>query len=290
MQSATDPAGISLVCCGLIGSLVADDGLIERSFAEAIATQGVVSGTSAFARRMSQVHQARGRAALDVLRVLFPDNEPRVQAAELAFSRALPQALGRSEIKPIPGAVDALGEIRASGRRICVLTTFPRRVLDLVLEAADLIAHVDLAISIQDAPRGFPAPDLVLTAILRTGAASVQNVAVVHGTGAGMESGRRSGVAAAIGLLTGPHSAARLRGAGATHVLSSMADVPRLLARIDPVTPPAVRPAENGTADQAAPAPAPRLAAKPVPAKSARLASASVDVPSQGAQRPRRQG
>src|SRR5215475_10009732 len=141
MDRPSDSAGVTLVCCGLIGTLAADDGLIERSFAEAIATQGVVSGTSAFARRMSQVHQARGRAPGDVLRVLFPDNEARAQAAQLAFDRALPEALSRTMIEPIPGAVDALTEMRSSGRRICVLTSLPRRVVNLVLGATELRGH-----------------------------------------------------------------------------------------------------------------------------------------------------
>src|SRR5215472_6438459 len=130
MDRLTDTTGITLVCCGLIGTLVGDDGLIERSFAEAIATQGVVSGTSAFARRMSQVHQARGRPPGDVLRVLFPDNEARAQAAELAFDRALPDALKRTKIELLPGCVDALTELRAAGRKICALTTLSRPVLD----------------------------------------------------------------------------------------------------------------------------------------------------------------
>jgi phosphonatase-like hydrolase len=234
MDRLTNSAGITLVCCGLIGTLVVDDGLIERSFAEAIATQGVVSGTSAFARRMSQVHQARGRAPGDVLRVLFPDNEARAQAAQLAFDRALPEALSRTVVKPIPGAADALAEIRASGRQICVLTSLPRRVVDLVLSGTDLRGHIDLAISGEDAPRGFPAPDLALTAVIQSAAGAVQDVAVVHGTGAGMECGRRSAAGAMVGVLTGPHSAARLRGAGATHVVSSIAELPALLKGLDP--------------------------------------------------------
>jgi len=233
MDRLTDTAGITLVCCGLIGTLVVDDGLIERSFAEAIATQGVVSGTSAFARRMSQVHQARGRAPGDVLRVLFPDNEPRAQAAQLAFDRALPEAISRTAVQPIPGAVEALAEIRASGRKVCVLTSLPRRVVDLVLNSADLLGHIDLAVSGDDAPRGFPAPDLALTAVIQSGAGAVQDVAVLHGTGAGMECGRRSAASAMVGVLTGPHSAARLRGAGATHVVSSIADLPALLTGLD---------------------------------------------------------
>jgi phosphoglycolate phosphatase len=246
MDRVTDTAGITLVCCGLIGTLVVDDGLIERSFAEAIATQGVVSGTSAFARRMSQVHQARGLAPGDVLRVLFPDNEPRAQAAQLAFDRALPEALSRTVVKPIPGAVDALAAIRAAGRQICVLTSLPRRVVDLVLSATDLPDHIDLAISGEDAPRGFPAPDLALTAVIQSGAAAVRDMAIVHGTGAGMECGRRSAAGAMVGVLTGPHSAARLRGAGATHVVSSIADLPALLKGLDPHSAIAAAAPDNG--------------------------------------------
>jgi phosphoglycolate phosphatase len=229
MDSPTSSAGISLVCCGLIGTLVTDDGLIERSFAEAIATQGVVAGTSAFARRMSQVHQARGRAPRDVLRVLFPDNEARAQAAELAFDRALPDALSRTEATLLPGAVETLDGLRAAGRRVCVVTSLPRRVLKLVVDAAGLKRHIDLALCLDDAPRGFPAPDLALTAMLQAGVACVQDLAVVHGTGAGMECGRNSGAGAIVGVLTGAHSAARLRAAGATHVVRSIADLPGVL-------------------------------------------------------------
>jgi phosphoglycolate phosphatase len=230
MNGVSEGRGITLACCGLLGTLVAEDGLIERSFAEAIATQGVVSGTSAFARRMAQVHQARGQAPSAVMRLLFPENEARAQAAQLAFDRALPDAIGRAVLRPVPGAVQVLDQLRAAGCRICVVSSMARRVLDLVLDAAGLGRRTDLTLAGEDAPRGFPAPDLVLTAILRTGAGAVQDVAVVHGTGAGVEAGRRSGAAVVAGVLTGPHPAARLRAAGATSILPSIADLPALLA------------------------------------------------------------
>jgi phosphoglycolate phosphatase len=229
MSGATDKPAIALACCGLIGTLVPDEGLIERCFAEAIATQGVVSGTSAFARRMAQVHRARGQAPGDVLRVLFPDNEARAQAAQLAFDRALTDAIRRVVIQPLPGAVEVLDQLRAAGCRIAVLTSLPRRGADAVLDAAGLRGSIDIALSAQEVARGFPAPDLVLTALLRTGTEAIAEVAVINSTGAGMDSGRRSGASIVAGVLTGPHSAARLRAAGATHILGSIADVPALL-------------------------------------------------------------
>ncbi|HXW88604.1 MAG TPA: HAD hydrolase-like protein [Streptosporangiaceae bacterium] len=281
MDNATDSAGISLVCCGLIGTLVADDGLIERSFGEAIATQGVVAGTSAFARRMSQVHRARGMPPGDVLRVLFPDNEARAQAAELAFDRALPDSLSRADIRMLPGAVEALGDLRAAGRRVCVLTSLPRRVLNQVLDAANLRRHVDLALSTDDAPRGFPAPDLALAAMLQAGVAAVQDMALVHGTGAGMECGRRSGASVVVGVLTGAHSAARLRAAGATHIVSSIAEVPALLEKLDPRAERALG-GENGTPS--------KDSVGAGAAGTAAAVSATIDVPPQATAERRRLG
>jgi phosphoglycolate phosphatase len=224
-----DHPGITLACCGLLGTVVTEDSLIERSFAEAIATQGVVAGTSAFARRMAQVHKARGQAPGDVMRTLFPENEARAQAAVLAFDRALPDAIGRALLKPVPSAIQVLDQLRAAGCRICVVTSLARRVLDLVLDAAGLRRSIDFALAAEDVPRGFPAPDLLLTAMMQAGTEAVHNVALVHGTAAGVEGGRRAGAGIVAGVLTGPHPAARLRSAGATDILRSVADLPELI-------------------------------------------------------------
>ena len=49
MSSSTLP--VSLVCCGLLGTTADDHGILERAFAEACATQGIVPGTAAYASR-----------------------------------------------------------------------------------------------------------------------------------------------------------------------------------------------------------------------------------------------
>jgi phosphonatase-like hydrolase len=286
VTGVTDEPGITLTCCGLIGTLVADEGLVERSFAEAIATQGVVSGTSAFARRMAQVHQVSGRSPADVLRLLFPDNEARAQAAQLAFDRALVDAVGRVALRPVPGAVQVLDQLRAAGISVCVLTSLRRRLLDLVLDAADLNCRIDLALSADDVPRGFPAPDLVLMSVLRSGAGSVGEVAVIHGTAPGVEGGRRSGASIVAGVLTGPHPARRLRSAGATHILDSVAELPALLLAGDAAFRPDVATSENGDSGRRKPAQPESTAADSTAPASAESGSAeasrpNIDVPAQ---------
>ena len=57
-MSETSP--VSLICCDVVGAVAADGSIMERAFAEAIATQGVVVGTAAYVRSMVQFDRTRG--------------------------------------------------------------------------------------------------------------------------------------------------------------------------------------------------------------------------------------
>jgi phosphonatase-like hydrolase len=220
----------TLVCFGLIGSTVADDGIIERAYAEAIATQGVVTGTTAYARGMAQVHRARGKAVLDVLRELFPDNEARAQAALLAFDKSLGGMIQWSGVTPVPGAGEVLDGLVTAGIRVCILSSLSHRQLGAFLTALEWQDRVDVMLGADDVPRGAPHPDPVLAAMLAVGVEDVRETAVVQGTDSGILAGRRAGATLVAGVLTGTHPPARLRGAGATHLLGSVADLPGVLA------------------------------------------------------------
>ena len=70
-----EPPAVSLVCCDL-ASLVIDGSIVERAFAEAIATQGIVVGTQDYVRSMVRLDRARGRLPAAVLREIFDSDEP----------------------------------------------------------------------------------------------------------------------------------------------------------------------------------------------------------------------
>jgi phosphoglycolate phosphatase len=220
---------VSLVCCGLIGTIVSDEGMVDRAYAEAIATQGVVTGTAAYARCMAQVHQSRGRAATEVLRDMFPDSQARGQAANLALDRSISDAIGRIGVKPAPGAASAIEKLSGAGVRICVFTGFSRRVLSLLLDTLGWWDRINLALSPDDVPRGCPWPDLVLGAMLRLGVTDVRETAVAHDTQNGVMCGRRAGASVVAGILGGTHSGDRLRKAGATHLIPNAGYLPELL-------------------------------------------------------------
>jgi phosphoglycolate phosphatase len=222
----TDSPPISLVCCDL-ASVVIDGSVVERAFAEAIATQGIVTGTQDYTRSMVRLDRSHGRAPSAVLRDLFAGDEPRAQAASLAFERSFRAAAQRFSLDVPADVADALGKAAGSGARICLITMLSRR------SCGDLITRLrtaDLVLCGDDAPRGFPFPDPVLTAMLRLGAADVREVAVVSATPDGVLAGHRSGARVVAGL--GPaRRAAALRAAGATHVLGSIAGLPALVAQ-----------------------------------------------------------
>jgi beta-phosphoglucomutase-like phosphatase (HAD superfamily) len=221
----TDSDPISLVCLDL-ASILIDDAMVERAFAEVIATQGIVMGTQDYARSMVRLDRSHGRAPSAVLRELFDDDEPRAQAASMAFDWSFSAAIQRFGVDVPPEVADAIGKTAGSGARICLITMLSRRSCG---ELIGLLHSADLVVCADDTPRGFPWPDPVLTAMLRLGAVDVREVAMVSATPDGILSGHRAGAGMVVGL-GGGRKAAALREAGATHMLDNIAALPDLVA------------------------------------------------------------
>jgi phosphonatase-like hydrolase len=181
---------------------------------------------------------------VDVFRALFPDAPGRAEAATLAFDRSYRLAVDRSGLAPMPGAAEALQQIRGSGIRVCFITGLSRGLLGLVLDTLGWWRQVDLVLCPEDAPRGYPWPDPMLCAMLRLGVTDVRETAYAGGTESGILCGRRAGAQIVAGILTGGHTRDRLQRAGATHLLGSFAELPNVLAAegTGPVTDPAVDP------------------------------------------------
>ena len=221
---------VTLVCCGLMGTMADDGGMIERAFAEACATQGIVPGTAAYARGMVHAHQSRGQSPVDVFRGLFPDSPGRAEAAALSFDRSCRTALERAGVTARPQAEEVVSGLRESGVRVCVMTSLSRRMLGQVLDALGWWRQFDLTLCPEDVPRGCPWPDLMLTAMLRLGVRDVREAAFAGTTESGVRGGVSAGAGLVVGVLTGTHTEQRLRDAGATHIIESISGLPGLLA------------------------------------------------------------
>jgi phosphoglycolate phosphatase len=226
----SDTPLVSLVCCDLLGAAALDGSALERAFAEAIATQGVVTGTKAYVRAMVQFDRARGWPPVDIMHTLFPEEPIRAQAANLAFERSFLATVDRFGVAPVPGADDALTKLAAGGTKLCLVASLTRPALSLLLERLGWWQRADLILCAEDVAKGFPWPDLLLTAVLRLGTGDVRAMAVATASESGVLAAQRAGAQMIIGVLSGVHDAARLRRAGATHLLSDLAELPDLVA------------------------------------------------------------
>jgi phosphoglycolate phosphatase len=223
----SEPPAVSLVCCDL-ASLVIDGSVVERAFAEAIATQGVVVGTQDYVRSMVRLDRARGRPPADVLSEIFDGDEPRAQAAALAFDRSFRAAAERFGMTVPADVVAALTKVTGEGAKICLLSGLSGNACGDILGGLCRPGLADLALCVDDAPRGFPWPDLVLTAMLRLGTRDIHEVAVVSATENGLLSGYRAGARIVAGVGESRRHKA-LHQSGATHVLDNIAALPDLI-------------------------------------------------------------
>ena len=115
--------------------------------------------------------------------------------------------------------------------KVALTTGFSPATQSRILAALGWTDIADLTLAPDTGVRGRPYPDLVLTAVLRVGIDDVRHVAVAGDTASDIETGLRAGASTATGVRTGAHDEQTLRAAGATHVLESVADLPRLVLR-----------------------------------------------------------
>jgi phosphoglycolate phosphatase len=231
----SDNPHVSLVCCDLLGGAALDGSALERAFAEAIATQGVVTGTKAYVRAMVQFDRARSSPPADIMHTLFPEEPVRAQAASMAFERSFLAAVDRFGVSPIPGADDALTKLAAGGTKVCLVTSLSRQAQSLLVERLGWWQRADLIVCADDVGRGFPWPDLLLTAVLRLGTGDVRSLAVATASEVGVLAAQRAGASMIIGVLSGVHTGTRLSKAGATHLVADLGELPDLVATGEPL-------------------------------------------------------
>jgi phosphonatase-like hydrolase len=221
------PHGIRLAVLDMNGTTVVDGGAAERAVAETLTSFGVVGE-----RLDAALETSRRSAGLDralVFERLFPDDAGTARAASRAFSEKYDSMIAAGCIRAVPGAEETVHELRSRGILVCLATGFGRHTQNSVLEALGWMGLADLSLCSEDAGRGRPYPDMVLTAVLALDVDDVRRVLVAGDSTADITSALRAGAGAAVGVLTGAQTAGELRAAGATAVVRSVAELPGLL-------------------------------------------------------------
>jgi len=219
--------GIELAVLDMAGTTVSDDGLVIRAFDEAATAVGLpAEGADRDAARR-YVLDTMGQSKIEVFRALF-GTEDRARVANTAFEKAYEHFVDGG-VTPIPDAAEAISALRAAGVKVALTTGFSPSTQQRIIDALGWSEVADLVLAPGPGVRGRPHPDLVLSALMRSGVDDVRDVAVAGDTASDILCGLRAGAAVAAGVLTGAHDRETLRAAGATHVLGSIAELPDLL-------------------------------------------------------------
>lgn len=213
----------TLVAFDLGGTLVRDRGEVPAAFTTAVREAGLAFDPA-------ELPALRGASKYEVLRRLLAGSgrESQVDFVYKRFQTDLMSRLAGSHPLSIPGAHEALKELHAAGIGLALTSGFDRQIVNMVMKAVEWADLIDVRICSEDVPRGRPAPFMIFHAMERSGVMDVRRVAVVGDTVRDIEAGWNAGVAYRVAVLTGAHSRETLSAAPHTHIVPSVADLPRM--------------------------------------------------------------
>lgn len=138
----------------------------------------------------------------------------------------------RKEVKAIPGAEDTFRWCHENEIKVVTDTGFHKDVNIAVMDGLQWIERglVDFALDVEDTFEiGRPAPYMIFKAMLMTHVQSVHEVIKIGDTPADLLSGYNAGCRGNIGVLSGANSLETLRIYPHTHIIKSVADLPKLI-------------------------------------------------------------
>lgn len=133
----------------------------------------------------------------------------------------------------LPGVAEAIREVKGIGVKIGLCTINSEKSVNRILERFNLAALFDVVVSRNRVQRVKPNPEHLKTALKAIGVLPAETL-VVGDSKVDMHSAKELG-AVAVGIPTGVSSVEALMSSGADYVVSGMADLPVLLARLNKV-------------------------------------------------------
>lgn len=219
-------AAVELVVMDVAGTTVHDGGEVPAAFRAALAAHGIALADA-------EIEAVRGASKREVVGRLVaahrPDTPPALAAAVYADFRVALAERYRAGIRAVEGAEEAIRWLRGRGVRVALNTGFDREIVAMLLDALGWAeGFVDAVVCGDDVRAGRPAPYLIHRAMERAGATDVRRVMNVGDTELDLRAGGNAGVAWNVGVTSGAHPRERLERAPHTHLLESVATLPRL--------------------------------------------------------------
>lgn len=227
---ATSTGQPELVVLDMAGTTI-DEGLaVYRVLQETVIAHG---GTPTEA----DITKWHGSAKHEALRALLtpkggePLSDEALKPIVEDFRARLTAAYAERPPVALPGVPEALHDLRVAGIRVALNTGFDRDVVNSLLAALgwEGDAVVDAVVCGSDVPSGRPAPFMIFRAMEQLDVRDVSRVLVAGDTPRDLQAGTNSGAGFVVGVLSGASDIAELSAHEHTHLVSSVADLPKLL-------------------------------------------------------------
>ena len=225
-QAPRPDADVQLVVFDLMGTLIADDGVVAAAYDSALEQAGLDPNSDEFAAGRRRVDELRGRPTLLVLTDVLGD-PVRAEEATWAFDDSILNAV--PAMSEIPGAGSTLNTLADRGILTAVTTSFTPEVRKAVLKQMQWQDVFAATLSAHGQRRGHPAPDLLLHAILELRIDSVGQVAIVGDSPSDLVAGNRAGAGLVVAVRSGGAEEQLLLDSPHTHLVDSVADLVSVL-------------------------------------------------------------
>jgi phosphonatase-like hydrolase len=212
----------TLAVFDLAGTTIEDDGTVAAVFKEVLAVENIRPTSE-------EISQVRGAAKREAFRQLSRDP---VQAERLYehFIEGIRQRYTNSPPREVPGTSKTFTWLRQQGVKLALNTGFERETVAMLLSALGWgAAMIDAVVCGDEVVAGRPAPAMILEAMRRTGIVDPSGVMAVGDTVQDLQAGSAAGSGWVVGVTSGAHDRARLLQAPHTHLLQTVAEIPKLL-------------------------------------------------------------
>ena len=233
-QPSSDAASLKLVVLDIGGTLVVDGGEVADTITSTLGRHGIAVDPK-------DLVEWRGASKPDIVRHFvgkqIHDNATLMQTSKTIYDEFV-RNLGNAYegAKPIPGALDAVKELKAMGLTLASTTGFDRALAMEILHRLGFQTYLSALVAGDDVTMGRPAPYMLFRAMEAARVEDVRNVMAVGDTPLDLQAANNAGLGWAIGVWSGAATQERLRKERNSAVLPSVAALPELIRRGLPQT------------------------------------------------------
>jgi phosphonatase-like hydrolase len=223
-----EPIRPALAVFDLVGTTIAATDEVAEALRGACLADGLDPPPEAIA---SIRGRRKSEAIPELLRAVDPAGHDAFRRAARigeGFRERLRARYRERPVREIPGASEAMGWLSGRGVKVALATGLERDLVPTLIDQLGWRRALFSAVVCGDeVALGRPAPDLIRTAMNRSGVEDPALVAAIGDTSADLEAAANAGVGIAIGVLSGAGRREALARLPHTVLLDSVADLPR---------------------------------------------------------------